>query len=160
MLPKIKTIIYACDLENQTQSAVELVLNLANLHQAKVIFLHVIEPINSQTANMISGYVAEEVMATMRENGKKEMKIRMETMLADLMEKHADELANLATKPEILIESGIPTDSIHHVAKEKEADLIVMNSRTHSLLGQMMLGSTANRVIHSSDTPVLVVPIK
>jgi len=160
MLPKINTIIYACDLEKQTQSAIELVLNLANLHQAKVIFLHVIEPINTQTANMISGYIAEEVMMSMRENGKKEMQVRMETMLSDLMEKHADELTNLTTKPEILIENGIPTDSIQSVAKEKDADLIVMNSRTHSLLGQMMLGSTANRVIHSSDIPVLVVPIK
>lgn len=160
MLPKIKTIIYACDLENQTQSAVELVLNLASVHQAKVFFLHVIEPINTQTANMISGYIAEEVMANMRADGKKEMKARMDKLLSELMEKHADELTNLAATPETLIVNGIPTDSIQQIAKEKDADLIVMNSRTHSLLGQMVLGSTANKVIHSSDIPVLVVPIK
>jgi nucleotide-binding universal stress UspA family protein len=160
MLTKIKTIIYACDLENQIQSAEELVLNLANAHQAKVIFLHVIEPLNTQAANMISGYIAEEAMVTMREDSEKEMKTRIDTLLAELMEKHADELADLTTAPETLIVSGIPTDSIQHVAKENNADLIIMNSRTHSLLGQMILGSTANKVIHSSEIPVLVVPIK
>ena len=30
MLPKINTIIYACDLEGKTQAAMELVLSLAN----------------------------------------------------------------------------------------------------------------------------------
>lgn len=160
MLPKISTIIYACDLENQTQSAVELVLNLANVHQAKIILLHVIEPLNTQAANMINSYIAEEVIANMREDGKKEMKTRIDTLLAELMEKHAGELANLATTPETLIVNGIPTDSIQRIAKEKNADLVVMNSRTHSRLGQMVLGSTANKVIHASDIPVLVVPIK
>lgn len=160
MLPKISTIIYACDLENQTQSAVELVLNLANVHQAKIILLHVIEPLNTQAANMINSYIAEEVIANMCEDGKKEMKTRIDTLLAELMEKHADELANLATTPETLIVNGIPTDSIQRIAKEKNADLVVMNSRTHSRLGQMVLGSTANKVIHASDIPVLVVPIK
>lgn len=160
MLPKINTIIYACDLESQTQSAIELVLNLANTHQAKVILLHVIEPLNTQAANMINSYITEEVMATMNEDGKKEMKARMEALISELITKHADELSNLITTPETLIVNGIPTDSIQRIAKEKDANLIVMNSRTHSRLGQMVLGSTANKVIHSSDIPVLVVPIK
>ena len=160
MLPKIKTILYACDLESKTQAALELVLNLANTHQAKVILMHAIEPLNTQASSMISTYITNEVLASMNKDAKKEIRARMDKVLSELMEKHAEELSTLETPPETLITNGFPTDLIQSVAEEKNVDLIVMNSRTHSRLGQMIIGSTANRVIHNSRVPVLVVPIK
>jgi nucleotide-binding universal stress UspA family protein len=160
MLPKINTIIYACDLENQTQAAMELVLNLANLHKAKIILMHVMEPLNAQASNMINNYISEEVIATMRKDAQKDIHSRMEKMLSNYMQQHAEELSTLEHPPETLITSGDPSDCIQQIAKAQNADLIVMNSRTHSRLGQMILGSTANKVIHSSTVPVLVVPIK
>jgi nucleotide-binding universal stress UspA family protein len=160
MLPKINTIIYACDLENQTQAAMELVLNLANLHKAKIILMHVMEPLNTQASNMISSYISEEVIASMRKDAQKDIHSRMEEMLNNYMQQHAEELSTLEYPPEILTTSGAPSDCIQQTAKAQNADLIVMNSRTHSRLGQMILGSTANKVIHSSTVPVLVVPIK
>ncbi|WP_268926158.1 universal stress protein [Marinomonas colpomeniae] len=96
----------------------------------------------------------------MNKDAKKEVRARMDKVLSELMEKHAEELSTLETPPETLITNGFPTDLIQSVAEEKNADLIVMNSRTHSRLGQMIIGSTANRVIHNSRVPVLVVPIK
>mgnify|MGYP000686591839 CR=1 FL=1 len=160
MLPKIKTILYACDLESQTQAALELVLNLANAHQAKVILMHAIEPLTTQASSMISTYITNEVLASMNKDAKNEIRARMDKVLSELMEKHAEELSTLETPPETLITNGFPTDLIQSVAEEKNVDLIVMNSRTHSRLGQMIIGSTANRVIHNSRVPVLVVPIK
>jgi len=57
MLPKINTILYACDLEPETTQAMELVMNLAISNQAKVVLMHAMEPISAQAANMIHNYI-------------------------------------------------------------------------------------------------------
>ncbi|PJE55370.1 MULTISPECIES: universal stress protein [unclassified Marinomonas] len=160
MLPKINTIVYACDLDSKTQAAMELVLSLAKTHGAKVILMHAIEPLNAQASNMINNYITEEVRNAMRKDAITDINTRMDKLLAEFMEKYSEELSSLETAPETLIVNGAPADSIQRIAKEKNADLIVMNSRTHGRLSQMIIGSTANKVIHTSSIPVLVVPIK
>lgn len=42
-------------------------------------------------------------------------------------------------------------------AKELDADVIVMGSRGHGDLAGLVLGSTAHKVIHLADRPILVV---
>jgi len=42
-------------------------------------------------------------------------------------------------------------------AREHDVDVIVMGSRGRSDLAGLVLGSTAHKVIHMSDKPVLVV---
>ena len=160
MLPKINTIVYACDLDGKTQAAMELVLSLANTHGAKIILMHAIEPLNAQASNMMNNYISEDIRETMRKDAIKDIKARMERLLAEFMEKYSAELSSLATPPETVIVNGVPSESIQRLAKEKNADLIIMNSRTHGRISQMIIGSTANKVIHSSTIPVLVVPIK
>ena len=160
MLPKINTIVYACDLDGKTQAAMELVLSLAKTHAAKVVLMHAIEPLNAQASNMMNNYISAEVRDAMRKDAITEIDSRMERLLAEFMAKYSAELSNLETTPETLIVNGVPSESIQRVAKEKNADLIVMNSRTHGRLSQMIIGSTANKVIHTSTIPVLVVPIK
>ena len=160
MLPKLKTIIYACDLEGQTQSGLELVLSLANAHQAKVILMHAIEPFSEQTTGMIGTYMTTDAIQSMRKEAKVELQSRLDKVLADMMESYSEELSTLETPPRTMIVNGLATESIQHLAKEEKADLIVMNSRTHTRLEQLFLGSTANKIIHTSSIPVLVIPIK
>ncbi|MGB0783899.1 MAG: universal stress protein [Marinomonas sp.] len=160
MLPKINTIVYACDLDNHTQSAMALVMSLAKTNAAKVILMHAMEPLNAQASNMINNYITEEVRTAMRKDAVAEINARAQKTLSEFMKAYASELDDLSQAPETVIVNGVPAESIQKVAKEHNADLIVMNSRTHSRLGQMILGSTANKVIHSSSIPVLVVPIK
>jgi len=160
MLPKINTLLYACDLENQTQSAIELVFSLALTHQAKIVLMHVMEPLNPQAASMIHNYISDDVLESMRNEANSGVQQRMNTLLKEFIERHQDELSELTIEPETLITSGLPAEAIQQAAQQQGADLIIMNSRTHSTIGQMVLGSTANKVIHSSDIPVMVVPIK
>jgi nucleotide-binding universal stress UspA family protein len=42
-------------------------------------------------------------------------------------------------------------------AKNRDADVIVMGSRGHGDLAGLLIGSTAHKVIHLADRPVLVV---
>ena len=52
---------------------------------------------------------------------------------------------------------GPVAESLVKHAKEKRCDLIYIGSRGHSDLGKALLGSTATKVLHLSDIPVLLV---
>jgi nucleotide-binding universal stress UspA family protein len=52
---------------------------------------------------------------------------------------------------------GQAADQIVAAARDHDAGVIVMGSRGRSDLTALVLGSTAHKVIHLSDLPVLVV---
>lgn len=159
MLPKIRTILYACDLEPRTNQAMEMVINLAICNDAKVVLMHAMEPISAQAANMIHNYISDNTIQEMREEATKSVQERMQSYLNDFMSTHSEDVKDLSSTPSIEVVSGLPAEVIETTAEKVGADLIVMNSRTHSRIGQMVIGSTANKVIHHSRIPVMVVPI-
>jgi nucleotide-binding universal stress UspA family protein len=58
---------------------------------------------------------------------------------------------------DIVVERGNPVEQIIRQAEERNCDLIVMGTHGHGTLEDVMLGSTARRVIRRSKMPVLVV---
>ncbi|MCZ2723203.1 universal stress protein [Marinomonas sp. 15G1-11] len=160
MLAKINTIIYACDLEGKTQEAMSFVMSMALQNQAKVILVHALNPTSPQTEGMIQNYLPAETLQRIREEFISTTSEKMHAQINAFLEENSEELKDLKHKPEYVVAAGAPHEAIQNTAKGYKADIIVMNSRTHSKLGQMMLGSTANKVIHQSHIPVLVVPIR
>jgi len=78
--------------------------------------------------------------------------------------------AQVAASVEVLTEAGVKAHGevrntifgyaareIVNDASEVDADVIVMGSRGRGDLAGLLLGSTAHKVIHLSDRPVLVV---
>jgi nucleotide-binding universal stress UspA family protein len=64
-------------------------------------------------------------------------------------------MSGVAVRPQVRV--GPPARRIVEVAGEEQVDLIVMASRGYGPLGQVLLGSTAERVLHHAPCPVLVV---
>ncbi|HEY6762076.1 MAG TPA: universal stress protein, partial [Baekduia sp.] len=52
---------------------------------------------------------------------------------------------------------GGPAPAIVHIAHEAGADLIVVGTRGRSMIAGLLVGSAAQRLLHVSDLPVLVV---
>jgi universal stress protein A len=52
---------------------------------------------------------------------------------------------------------GEPADGIVRLARESGADLIAMSTHGHRFLGDLIYGSTARRVRHTVEVPVLLV---
>jgi nucleotide-binding universal stress UspA family protein len=52
--------------------------------------------------------------------------------------------------------TGEPADEIVRLAAERGVDLIAMSTHGHRFLADMILGSTANKVRHVADVPVLL----
>jgi len=159
MLPQIKTIIYASDLGEKTRPVIRMAASIANVQHARLICLHILEPISDYVHNIIGVNVERSTI----DNSFKEDAVAAEKLIQKridlfLEEEFKDTKLNFTT--EIKVITGQVEDVILQTAQKEQADLIVMGSRTHSAMGQFILGSNANKVIHSSKFPVMVVPIK
>lgn len=47
---------------------------------------------------------------------------------------------------------------LHHLAREEDADLLVIGSSHRGLIGRTLVGSTGDRILHGSPCPVAVAP--
>jgi nucleotide-binding universal stress UspA family protein len=63
--------------------------------------------------------------------------------------------AGIAYQPRILV--GSIAETIVKHAKDKRCDIIYIGTRGMSELGAALVGSTATKVLHISETPVLLV---
>jgi nucleotide-binding universal stress UspA family protein len=81
----------------------------------------------------------------------------------------AHQIASRATEPsvealrsrgfrvEVVIERGDPAEIVTELAGERDVDVIVMGTRGHSKLRQLLMGSTAERIVEHAPCPVLTV---
>ncbi len=60
--------------------------------------------------------------------------------------------------PEIRVAVGSPVSEILLVAGDEAVDVIVIASHGRSALGRVLLGSTAEAVVHGASCPVMIVP--
>jgi nucleotide-binding universal stress UspA family protein len=57
-----------------------------------------------------------------------------------------------------LVVEGRPVDVLLETAREKDADAIIVGSHGEGAVSAAFLGSTALKLLHHSDIPILVVP--
>jgi nucleotide-binding universal stress UspA family protein len=85
---------------------------------------------------------------------------------SDLVRGYADEqakqavaeLAKAGVKAEPHVEEGRPVEVLLQVAKDAAATLLVVGSHGEGGLSAAFIGSTALKLLHHSELPVLVVP--
>lgn len=129
----------SCD-ERITQRAVEM----SKTYHANLSILHVVEHINAYSA--AQGYpVVLEVEEQLAQSAK--------TTLNTLVGKYG------IPPEQQIIEIGPPTWAIIEQAKKLNVDLIVIGSHgRHGI--RLLLGSTANAVLHQAECDVLAVRVK
>jgi nucleotide-binding universal stress UspA family protein len=77
-----------------------------------------------------------------------------------LLKKEADQLHDTyAIEVEWIVQIGVPSDEVKQLAKEKNADIIVMGMKGAGGLDKI-IGSTTTNVIRKVKVPVLVIPEK
>jgi len=75
-----------------------------------------------------------------------------------VLEKTADGIDLSGVKYETVEEVGDPANQLAAFAEAKDADLLVIGKRGAGLEERIMVGSVADRLVHISKTPVMVVP--
>ena len=158
-LPKIKTILYATDLGRHMRPVFRHAISLAQHMNAKIIMLHVVEPLGSTGEAVISAYLPNKKADQLERDGMKKILKQMKGRL----EAFCNEELELCDKKgamvkEILVTTGRPADRIPQEAEKHQADIIVMGSWSEGFIGHGLIGSTARHVTQISHLPVLVVP--
>lgn len=161
MFPEIKTIIYASDLGQHTRPVFRHAIAMAQKFGAKIVVLHVMEPLGVSAQAIIDSYLPEGSYAELHEEGfhktRNLMKERIEKACEEELGVSADE-SQLIDSVEVV--EGFPAQVIYETARKRNAELIVLGSHGHSRLGELLIGSTARKLTHMSRIPVLLVPIE
>ncbi len=151
MLTTIDTILYATDLHKGEDATLSMAMSLAEKYQAKVVSLHVVEPVPPE----VYSWAAEDMWGQIRDSSVEEAITLCKQQIDDFVES-----TPTTHRPEIIVAYGkSATDSLK-CADDINADLIVIGSHGHSALGQLLIGSVADKVMRLSQRPVLCVPVK
>lgn len=75
-----------------------------------------------------------------------------------VLEKTVEAIDLESVQYETAEEVGEPANQLAFFAESKQADVLVIGQRGAGLVERIMVGSVADRVVHISKTPVLVVP--
>lgn len=160
MLPNIKKILYATDLEAGSPHVFRYALSLAQKYDARIAILHVVEPLSPFAQSLVEQYISHQKSEQLHEDAHNQLKGEIEARLEQFCK---DELVS---DPEghdrvcsINVLDGLPSQAILDQAAKLKADLIVMGTHRHTAVGEALLGTTARKVLHGSEVPTLLVRI-
>ncbi len=160
MLPEIKRILYATDLDSGAPHVFRYALMLAQQQHAEITILHAQEPLSPFAQSLVELHIAHDQSEMMHQEAREKTRLMIETRLNELCEsEQCQDEDGRDLIADINVVEGQPAEKIIDKATEIDADLIVIGSHRHSALGEALIGSTTNRVLHRSETPVLVVRI-
>jgi nucleotide-binding universal stress UspA family protein len=145
-----KRILFCTDFSENSHLAFTYALNLARTYQGKLFILHVthIDPILTYP-DPVYAYVPEETIKRWEASQKQKVDQQLNTNYFQQMDGFTDY--------KTLLKKGVPFYEIIQTAKEESVDLIVMGTHGKTGLDYVLFGSTAERVVRKSLTPVLTV---
>lgn len=135
-----KKVLFATDFDEIGINAAHKAKKIADENGADLLLVHVVEPIPAYAYPGFAGFA--EVEVSIREQAEKELNALANQLGVD--EKHR------------LLEFGSIKNEVLRIADEQKIDLIVTGSHGKHGLG-LLLGSTANAILHASHCDMLIV---
>lgn len=160
MIPGVKKILYASDIEKGSRPAFRAAVSLCGHYDAQITYLHVLE--NEHQDNMaLQSLLKDDSMREMYEQSLDNLRSKLKARIDRFFKEEVEEIDMLREEQvSSIIREGKPWKVIVDVANEIDADVIVMGTRPHSGLGHALMGSTATKVMNNSGRPLLIVPLK
>jgi nucleotide-binding universal stress UspA family protein len=155
MIPQIKKILYATDLSKNSSYAFLYATDMARRHDAKIVILHVIEPIPTYAEVYIG--VTDETKRKQQEETVEELKKHLQGFCKKAEAQVGPPCVGLVSK--ILVPRGHPPDEILNTANEEGCDVIVLGTHGKGFLAHTFLGGVSNAVLHRTRKPVFLVPL-
>ena len=140
----MKMIVCAFDGSEHSMKAAEYAADLAKRFEAKMALVYVVEPYAPPVD--LPGISFVDWIEPHRKAAE-----RLVQDAKDVLEKKV----GVACDTEVRI--GGPANEVVRFAADRNADLLVVGSRGHGAVKRLLLGSVADRVVHLSHGPVLVV---
>jgi nucleotide-binding universal stress UspA family protein len=145
MIP-IHRILVPTDFSEPAAAALKWAATLAKEFDSRIYLLHVVpEPYAYPWGTELSSLPLNEILAQSEEAARQRLgELAAETGLP------ADRLSTTAIV-------GTPVDQVLTLVKEQKIDLVVLGTHGRGLVGHLLLGSVAERVVRRSPVPVLTV---
>lgn len=150
MHENFKRILVSTDFSEAGDHAIGHAFRMAADHGAEVLLCHVVEMVVAPNPLYAHYYSTDLLNPEIRE--------RAEADAHQGLRDRVPKTAPLCDVPyTTVVADGVPADEIIRLAKERDADLIVIATHGHTGFKHIFLGSTAERVIRHVHCPVLVV---
>ncbi|MBV7441655.1 universal stress protein [Weeksellaceae bacterium TAE3-ERU29] len=142
----MKKILVPVDLSEFSKEIIDGALNLAKLTDAELILLNVA----SLDIGFIIGDVGFQYLPQLEHTA-----LENDAMM---LNNFTDYINLKDVKCKSLVKQGVPVDVILEQAEKQNADCIVIGSRGHGSLYEVLVGSVCHDVIKYSNIPVYVIP--
>ena len=160
MIPKIKKILYATDLSDNSAHAFRYAINSALKHDAGIIILHVFELITTTNRFALDLYLDEDLRKKIFNERVSDTIDRIRKRLKIFCDKEFGGDTKLADRVEsIEVCEGFPAEEILKKADEFNCDAIVMGTHGKGLISHAFLGRTTKRVLRRTRKPVFIIPL-
>jgi nucleotide-binding universal stress UspA family protein len=158
-MPKISTILYATDLGKNTRPVFRQAIIQARIHNAKIIMLHVVEPLSDTARAVIAAYMPETEIEGVQKEGMKNVISHMKERIKKFYDEECEEYEkDYIPIKDILVIAGRPSEEILTAADKFKVDMIIMGQSSKKVMGSKVMGSSARRVARLAKVPVLIVP--
>jgi nucleotide-binding universal stress UspA family protein len=147
MKAKIKKILCPTDFSENSEHALKYALVIAELSQAEILLLHVVEPISYPQSTEYFEPMVNEVELTMN------MAKAFQKQLEDQVESFKKEYPRIEGK----VVSGNTFLEIIQTIRDEKIDIIVMGTHGRTGLAHVLIGSVAEKVVREAPCPVLTV---
>ncbi|KAE8546787.1 universal stress protein [Marinobacter nauticus] len=138
-----KKMLVAIDLTEEAPQVLNKAKAMCNAQGAELLLVHVVEPVGYAYGGDIPMDLSE-------------LQDQLDKAAREQLGKYGDEYGIAAANQVVTV--GRPESEIHRLAKEHNVDLVIVGS--HGRKGfQLLLGSTANGVLHGTECDVLAIRI-
>jgi nucleotide-binding universal stress UspA family protein len=153
----MKNILIALDYAPNAQKVAELGFSLNENNNASITLLHVVTNpayYGSTVYDPIMGFGGYTNLDLMAPDILNDLKNTSQQFL-DTFKQHLGD-ASINT----IVREGEVAETILAVAKEQQADIIVMGSHSKRWLENILLGSITEKVLHHTTVPLFIIPTK
>lgn len=138
-----KKMLVAIDLTEEAPQVLHKAKALADAQDAELVLLHVVEPVGYAYGGDIPMDLSE-------------LQDQLDKAAREQLAKYGEEYGIPASNQMVTV--GRPESEVHRLVKEHQVDLVIVGS--HGRKGfQLLLGSTANGVLHGTECDVLAIRI-
>ena len=160
MIPRIKNILYATDLTENSAYAYRYAINSAQKHDAQIVILHVLEKPSQTVEGLVQMFLEktefEKLWAEKKDGQIKRIQERIKEIAKRELGDHSEMMRLIKS---IVVVEGDPATEILKKTQELECDILTMGTHGQGIISQTFLGSVAAKVLGRIRKPVFVIPI-
>lgn len=162
-----KKILYATDLSETGRFAFPFAASIASRYGAELTVFHVVE--SAEFEREVVGYISEDMWTKLKTKNLQEardiiighiddetaVKAKVSRFFQDSVAGHEDQ-SNVISY-EVVVKTGDPVEKILEEAHGGDYDLVVIGCHGRRVITDVLMGSTALRVLHRCKIPVMSV---